>query len=385
MGADSPHAVAAKLEQMGCLPVSIMPVVKASGVSISLPTFARVGFTDLNMFTMQLYTLLRAGVPLLGSLSALKAQTANPYFKDVLTQVMGQVEAGANFSSALAQHPNVFSALFTNMIKSGEVSGKLPEILDRLATLGAHEEKIRQKIKAAVRYPVIVVFAICVAFVILILFVIPRFAQIYSQFKTELPLPTRLLIAIHYGISHYWWLGIIILAGAIFFLRQFIATPVGRKWWDSVKIHVPIFGPLLMNVIISRFCRITGTLMRSGVPILQILDLVEENMGNVVVSRAIMDIKKSVNEGKGMLEPMRQSGLFTVVVLQMVAVGEETGKLDELLLHVSEHYDAQVDLTVSNLVSLIEPILIFFLGGMALFMALGIFMPMWDMMKLFQQ
>lgn len=385
MGADSENAVADKLKEMGYVPVAIRQARKQSLLDKILDRLRGVRFSDLNIFTRQFFALQKAGLPLLSSLNALREEAHNTVLKEVIGQLIREVEAGSNLSSALERHPRVFNNLYVNLVRSGETTGKLAEALERLANLGEHEEMIRLRIKAAMRYPIIVVITIIIGFLVLTTLVMPRFARVYSQFNTVLPLPTRLLLGVNYAVRNFWWLLIIIFAVGIFLVRKFIATEKGRFLWDNLKLKLPIFGPLLLKLTMSRFSRVVGTLMRSGVPILQILELVSESVGNTVVSRTIDNIKVSVNEGKGMLEPMKISGMFPPVVIQMVSVGEETGKVDELLLHVSDYYDSQIDYTINNLVSLIEPILILVLGCAVLFMALGVFLPMWNLMSLFKR
>jgi MSHA biogenesis protein MshG len=224
-----------------------------------------------------------------------------------------------------------------------------------------------------------------IGFIVLTILVVPRYAKIYEQYATALPLPTQILLGINYAVTRLWWLLIILGIAARFLFKQYINTKIGRFTWDSLKLKVPVFGPLVLKLSISRFTRITGTLMRSGIPILKILDIASGSTGNEVVSKAITNIKNNVMEGKGIAEPMKISGLFPPIVTQMVSVGEETGKLDDLLIHVSNYYDEQVDYTINNLTSLIEPILIFVLGLAVLFMALGIFLPMWNLMSIFKR
>jgi MSHA biogenesis protein MshG len=270
------------------------------------------------------------------------------------------------------------------MVKAGEVSGSLDQSLDKLASLLEFEEKVHMRIKAATRYPLIVVCAIFIGFMILTTLIVPRFANIYSQFQTALPLPTRILLGLNVAITKYWWLSGLCIAVFIFAFKKLINTKAGRLHWDGFKLKVPIFGPLVFKLIMARFTRITGTLMKSGVGLLEILDLASSGVGNEVIARTIKAIKKSVSEGRGLSEPMRQSKMFPAAVIQMVSVGEQTGKLDELLIHVSGYYDAQAEYTINNLTSLIEPVLILILGCAVLFMALGIFLPMWNMMNLFR-
>jgi type II secretory pathway component PulF len=241
------------------------------------------------------------------------------------------------------------------------------------------------RIKSATRYTIIVITALSLGFTLLTTLVIPRFAKIFSQFKVQLPLPTRFLIGVHFVFTRYWWLIISLAIGLVFALSQINRTEKGRLFLDNLKIKVPLFGPLILKLILSRFTRITAILLSSGVPILQILGLASEGAGNVVVARVIDNTRVSVNQGRGMLAPMKESKMFPPVVIQMVSVGEETGKMSELLSHVADYYDEQIDYTINNMVSLIEPILIFVLGCGILVMALGIFLPMWNLMSLFKK
>ncbi len=385
LGAESEKAVVVKLEQMGYIPISILLSKTDQAFDVFWDIFQGVKSSELNMFTRLLFTLQRAGLPLLSSLNALREQTLNKRLKDTIEQIAMDIEGGSNLSSALARHPKVFDDLYVSMIRSGEASGKLSEILERLAILGEHDEKVRLRVKSAMKYPVIIVSGIIIGFLALVTLVVPRFQDLYSQFTTALPLPTQILLGINTMVTKFWWLMILSVAGAVFSFKKIIKNAKGMFWWDNVRLKIPIVGPLLLKLIMSRFCRIMGTLLRSGVPILQILDLVAGTVGNVVIVQVMDKVKKSVNEGSGMLEPMKASGMFPVVVTQMVAAGEETGKLDDLLLHVADYYDSEVAYTIDNFVSLIEPILIFVLGIGVLFMALGVFLPMWSLMDLFKK
>ncbi len=385
MGADSEQAVASKLEAMGHLPIDIRLLKEKTEGPSFFDRFKRVSFEDLNLFTRQLATLQRAGIPLLTSLGSLKEQAANYQLKKTIEVIIRDVEGGSSLSGALERHPVVFSALYVNMVRSGEMSGQLPEVLNRLATLGEHDEKIRRQISAAMRYPAIVVAAMIIGFMVLIVFVMPRFINIYGQYNTALPMPTQIMIGLSVITKEFWWLLLGLLAIAIFLFKSYKESTSGRKVTDEIKLKIPVFGPLMHKLLMSRFCRATGTLLKSGVPILQILELNKAGAGNVKLGETIDQVIQSVKEGKGMAEPMKQSGCFPVIVTQMVSVGEESGRLDELMIYASDYYDLLIDHTIKNLVSLIEPLLIFVLGIAVLFMALGIFMPMWNLMQLFKR
>ena len=384
MGGESKDLVAAKLKELGYLPFSIKELKGYSrGINI-FEKFNKVKLSEINMFTRQFATLQKAGVSILLSLETLAQETINKKFKKAIEEITREIETGSTLSSALSRHPKIFGLLYANMVKTGEASGKLSEALNRLADLGEYEEKINMQIKAATRYPILVVVAIVVGFLVLTTLVIPRFANIYSQFTVKLPLPTQILLWLNFAIKNYWWFITIILLGLIAAFIKIINTKKGRFWWDGILLRFPVLGPLMLKITMSRFSRITGSLLQSGVPLFQILDLVSAGIGNSVIAAVIENIKKSISEGKDLSEPMRVSGMFTPTVIQMVKIGEQSGKLDELLLHISSYYDSRIEYTINNLTSLIEPILIFILGLAVLAMALGIFLPMWNLMSLFR-
>jgi type II secretory pathway component PulF len=272
--------------------------------------------------------------------------------------------------------------MYVSMVRAGETGGILEEILNRLALLAEHDAETRARVKAAVRYPLIVVIAVVAAFVFLVSSVIPRFAGIFERFKTELPFPTRVLMGINYAFQHYWYLILLAIAtiagGTIWYLR----TPAGRWQWDRVKLKIPIFGALFQKVAISRFARIFSSLQKSGLTMLLILDITADTVGNVAIARAIESMRESIRQGKTLAAPMEESGFFPPLVVQMVAIGEETGDIDVMLAKVSDYYDMEVEYTLRNLSTMIEPILLLMVGGMVLFMALGIFLPMWNMISL---
>jgi len=380
---DDEKEVVHKITERGYTPISVKLAAKEKSKD-HLSFLKSIRPLEINIFTRQFSAMQKAGIPILLSLETLREQTINPKLRSVIEQVTRNVETGMSLSSALEKHPDVFKPLYISMIKTGEASGTMSKILDRLALLGEYDEKVRRGVKAAIRYPVMVVVAIVVAFVVLITFVIPKFLKLFNQFTVQLPLPTRILIWLNYVCQHYWWVILIVVAVLILSARKFISTKYGRWLWDGFCLNVPVFGQLFLKMIMSRFTRITGILMKHGVPLFDILALSSEGVGNVIVAKAIGDIKTSISAGRGISEPMKESKLFPPIVIQMVSIGEQTGKLDDLLLFVSDYYDDQIEYTVANLTSLIEPILIFSLGFFVLFMALGIFLPMWDIMNIFQ-
>jgi len=381
---ESRESVAGHFKQMGYMPILIDEV--KPGIINFNPFhrfFNRVSQEELIVFTRQLMTLQRAGVAILVSLGSITEQIVNPYFKRIVEEIANDIESGKSFSDGISRFPSVFSDIYINMIRSGEAAGMLDDVLDRLATLMEHEQEMKMRVQQAMRYPLLVIMAISIAFPILVMFVIPKFSALFARFNTELPLPTKILLGVHFVLSHYWFfiiLAIIILA---FGFKRFIDTKSGRYMWDSVKLKIPVFGQIFLKVSLSRFSRMAALLTASGIPIINTLEIIRDSLGNVVIADSVDSIIHGISEGKGIAEPMKLSGFFPGIVVQMVKIGEETGKLNELLLKVSDYYDSQVDYAVKNLTVLIEPVLIFSLGMMVLTMALAIFMPMWNLLTIF--
>jgi type II secretory pathway component PulF len=337
------------------------------------------------MFSHQLGTLIGAGVPLLTALTVLSRQTDNKELKRIIEDVRACIEGGSSLHEALSRHPKAFSDLYTNMIRAGEAAGVLEEVLRRLADLGEHEAETKARFQQATRYPKIVITTLGVAFTVVVTFVIPRFATLFSRFGTELPLPTRLALGMGDVIHQSWH----VMAGAacalVVCFYWYISTAKGRLKWDAFKVKVPVLGPIILRIIMSRFTHIFGTLYRSGLPLMRTLEIISTAIGNAFISQAVDRLRDSVREGKGLSEPLKESGVFTPMVVQMVAVGEESGKMDEVLIKVSEFYDREVEYGLKSMSAMIEPILIFFLGGVVLFLALAVFLPMWDLPQVFKR
>jgi type II secretory pathway component PulF len=386
MEARGKETVADQLSGQGFLPVLIEEQEQSllSGIDLNA-LFNKVTSQDLIVFSRQLATLVNAGIPFLSSLGTIEKQSENPRLKAAIADIRRSVEGGVSFSDALARHPGIFSKMYVSMIRAGETAGILDDILVRLAMLAEHDANTRSRVKTATRYPMIVVIAVGAAFAFLVSFVIPKFAAIFGRFKTELPMPTRVLIGINYAIQHYWYLIILGILLAVWLVTWYVNTSMGRWQWDRVKLRLPVFGMLFQKVALSRFARVFAAMQKSGISMMLTLDIAGETVGNVVIARAVQTMSDSLRDGKGLTAPMESSGLFPPLVVQMVAVGEETGKLDTMLSKVSDYYDTDVEYTLRNLSTLIEPVLLLFVGGMVLFLALGIFLPMWDLMSLFKK
>ena len=378
--ASSTASVAEKLDSWGYVPLKIKETKEGS--SKLFGSKEKVKVDDVVLFTRQLHTLLKAGVPLLASLEALMDQGTNVTFRDIVQDIYLTIEGGNSFSEALSKHPAVFPKLYVSSIKAGELSGQLDDVLGRMAEVLEHEKNTRDKLKSAMRYPIIVVIALVIAFVVLIVLVVPRFAAMFTQLGAQLPLPTRMLIATSKFLQHD--LHFISLGLFLFYygFKRYIKTSKGRLWWDTQILKLPIFGDLLMKNALSRFSKMFETLNRSGLPILQTLDIVAETVGNEKIGEEVRKISEGVQRGEGIARPMKRSKIFPTLVVRMVAIGEQSGSMEEMLSTISNHYDLEVDYAIKNMTSMIEPMLTVVLGAFILFLALSIFLPMWNVMSL---
>jgi len=379
--AASADALAGELQNSGIVPVEIRettPPADATGLWARLRE-RKPGLTDLIQFARQLHTLLRAGVPIIRALQGLADNIDNPAFARLLREVVVDLESGHDLAAALSRHPEVFNDLFVSLVRVGEQTGRLDDALLRLSFYLEREKDTRDRIKSALRYPLFVITAIVVAMIIINLFVIPTFARIFEKFHAELPWQTQLLLTIsNFMIAWKWWLlgG---TAAAILALRHSIKTPRGRLLWDRFKLRLPIIGRILHESLMSRFASAFAMTLRSGVPLLQGITVVSRAVDNTWVERHILQMRGGIERGESLTRTAANTGMFTPLVLQMIAVGEETGAVDEMLENVAEFYDREVDYQLKNLSSAIEPILIIIIGVMVLILALGVFLPMWDL------
>jgi len=346
--------------------------------------FALVSLDDLIIFCRQMYALMRSGVPILRAINGMADSTTSVYLKAALIDVSSQLEGGYALSTALNQHPKIFPPLFVSLIHVGENTGKLDDAFAKLASYFDREQETRKRIKTALRYPSFVLAAIIVAIVVLNIFVVPTFADMFTKLGADLPLVTRILI----GSSNFFlmhWLHMLIGCIFLFFgLRHYLKTEKGEYWWDKRKIRLPVVGSIIERSILSRFSHSFAIVLRAGVPMTSGLNLVADAVDNSYMKDKIITMRKSIESGESLLRSSVASELFTSLVLQMVAVGEETGRVDELLEEVGEYYEREVDYELGNLTAKIEPIMISIVAGMVLILALGIFTPMWDMMSAFQ-
>jgi len=375
-----------RLFQLGYFPIKIEEEGEMVPLNLSdlWQRFQQVKFEDIIFFSQQLSTLYKAGVPLLTGLISLAEQSENKKMKSMLKAISQQIEKGSTLFEAMTKYPEVFTPVYVNMIRAGETSGMLGQTLDRFVTLADREMRTRQRVKEATRYPKIVLLSLTIAFGVLIAFVIPRFAEVFSRFNTPLPLPTRVMIGINNVFHTYWYIVLVALLGIPFLIRHYIRTPQGKYLWDRFKIRIPVFGPLFLKIALSRFAYIFVMLNRSGIPILQTLSITSSTIDNVILSQSIEEIGKKVREGSSLTDAMSESGRFTPLVIQMLSVGESSGTLDEMLMRVTEYYDIEVENSIKKLSTYVEPTLTLFLGVVVLFLALAVFLPWWNLASLFR-
>jgi type II secretory pathway component PulF len=374
-----------RIHGMGLTPVRLEPQGQSRIKTDRIPFLQKkVSQRDLILFTRQLETMLDSGLPILSSLEILHSQATHPRLKPAIDRVRSDVEQGSTLTEALRRHPECFPSIYVNLVFAGEEGGLLAQMLDRVATLLEYEAETEQRVRSATFYPLLIVSELVIAFLVLIKFVLPRFASLFRKFDSELPLPTRILI----GLSDFFerqWLPFLFFAGcAIAAGILWSRTPRGRTAIDRFIITVPIFGPIFLMTIMSRFSRVLAALLASGIPIVQALDIVRGVVGNKVVEVEIDNMRDGVVSGMGLAEPLKGSKVIPPLVVKMLAVGEETGAVDKMLLRVSRYYDQDVDYAVKNLSTAIEPVLLIILGAAVLFTALAVFLPLWNLMNVFR-
>ncbi len=339
----------------------------------------KVTSRDLVLFSRQLSTLVSAGVPIVQSLGILETQAENPAFKEVLGAVKGDIEAGLSISDALKKHPDAFPDLYTAMVRAGELGGILDTILERLTVYMESSEALKAKVKSAMMYPAIVLSICGLVTVFLLVFVIPTFKHIFESFGAELPMPTQMLINISDAMRTHWYILILIPVVAWKGFQWFYKSPRGHHFVDAKILSAPIFGVILKKVAVARFTRTLGTLIKSGVPIMQALETVAATAGNVVIAEAVLATRESIREGGHLSDPLRKSGIFPNMVTSMISVGEETGALDIMLSKIADFYDQEVDTAVKGLTSLIEPIVMVIMGIVIGTIVIAMFLPMFEL------
>jgi MSHA biogenesis protein MshG len=382
--ADS-SAVADQLFSTGVTPIEInvtKAVVKTNEDGLwERLTEKKVTSMDVQLFSRQMYTLLKSGVPIMRGLAGLQESAISKSFGRVIKDLRESLDSGRELSASMRRHPDVFSAFYLSMVRVGEMTGRLEEVFLRLFEHLEFDRDMRERVKTALRYPTFVVIAMVAAMVVINIFVIPAFAKVFESFNTQLPLMTRILLATSNFTQNYWALLLGVAVAAFFGFRAWIKTVKGRYEWDRIKLRLPIAGKIIHKATMARFARSFSLSARSGVPIVQALTVVSQTVDNAFLTSRIEQMRDGVERGESILRTAVTAAVFTPVVLQMIAVGEESGSLDDLMDEIAQMYEREVDYELKTLSAQIEPILITFLGAMVLVLALGIFLPIWDLGK----
>jgi type II secretory pathway component PulF len=378
---DNRRAAYLQIDALGLFPIAVSETREQSfSLENFLASLRPVRYDDIIFFTRQLQTVIRAGIPMLTGLRALEEQTSNVKLRAAIREMAQEIDKGASLSDALIKQKRLFPDLYTSMVKAGEVGGSLEEVLERLATLLEFQLKTKETLKSAIRYPIFVVTTLAIAFLILINFVVPRFAVLFRGAKTELPLPTQMLLIIndifqHYGI--YLVVFIVLVFGAFFLYKR---TDAGTLAIDRLKLRAPLIGPIILKICMSRFANMFENLIKVGIPVVKALEVVSRTVGNEYIAQKILEISGKIEKGLGISRPLKEAEIFPPLVIHLISTGEQTGSLEDMLKEVSTHYDREITYSINRLSTWIEPLLTAGLSLMVLFLALAIFLPWWNMM-----
>ena len=354
-----------KLHNLSLIPIRVQLPKEVQTVSFNLSlnsVFGRINSRDVLIFTQELNTLVNAGLSLDRSLEIMVELTENKKFKEIIRNILEEVEGGSSLAEAFSKHPKIFSRLYTNMVRAGEAGGVVDLILKRLSEYLESARETRDFIVSALIYPIILTLVGAVMVVIMLVWVIPKFAIIFEDLGQTLPLPTRVLLAISHGIISYWWLFLALFIAGVVGFKRTTTTEEGKMRWDKIKFRIGLIRRFIKKIEVARFSRTLGTLIKSGVPILEALNIVKETMGNMVFAHAIEDVRKKMKEGENISQPLRESGVFPSLSIHMITVGEETGKLNDMLINVADTYEKDVKNTIKRMISLLEPLLILIMG-----------------------
>jgi MSHA biogenesis protein MshG len=377
-------AVASQLFNIGITPIDIKQQKEKSDSDISMANYLNrktPSLDDLILFSRQMYTLMKAGVPMIRAFTGLIQSSRNYKITESLKDIVGNLESGRDLSSSLARHPAIFSPLYISMVKVGEETGRLEESFFRISEYLAREKDTRERIKAALRYPTFVVVAIAIAIAVINIFVIPAFADMFSKAGVELPWQTRFLMWTSTFFVQWWPILLAGIFSAIIGSRLYVKTENGRYQWDQYKLKLPVVGDIVYRATLSRFARSFSMGLKSGVPLIQAMTVVSRSVDNEFICDKILGMRNGIERGESLTRTASLTKMFPSLVLQMLSVGEETGQVDDMMVEVAEFYDREVDYDIKNLSASIEPILIVAIGIMVLILALGVFLPMWDMAK----
>jgi type IV pilus assembly protein PilC len=380
--AQSEQLVVSRLREMGYVPLSVSRKGR-SPLTMEIQFGQKSNLKDLVVFSRQLATMIDSGLSILRALAILAEQTESKSLAKVIGEMKLDIEQGLSFSQAVARQPKIFPPIYLAMVRAGEVGGVLDEVMNRLASTLEKQMELRAKIKSAMTYPIVVAGIVVLIVTGMLLFVVPMFEGMYHDLGGQLPLPTRILISASNLLLHIWWLVAIVIVGLVVLFRRWLATTGGRLRWDRFKLHVPIFGPLMRKTALARFARTLAALVRSGVPIMESLDIVGDTAGNAVIALALSETRERVRLGESISVALSAADhVFPPMVIQMISVGEETGAIDQLLEKIADFYDGEVQATVDSLTSLIEPALMVFMGISVGGMVIALYLPMFQLINL---
>jgi type IV pilus assembly protein PilC len=376
MEAQDAAAVEARLRQMGIEPVKVRK--KPKEFHLALPGLGGVTTKDILVFTRQFSVMIDAGLPLVQALEIIGTQADNPAFRKTLLAVKSRVEAGATFADSLAEHPKVFDELFVQLVRAGEIGGILDTILQRLGAYIEKNEKLKRRVKGAMVYPAIVLTVAVGVVGILLAFVVPTFEKMFKDFGGALPGPTQFLVDLSNGLRTNWYLFVGVPLAAFVAFKMAIRKGKGQEAWHAFILKVPLFGPLIRKVAVARFTRTFGTMLSSGVPILDALEIVAKSAGNRTIQKAILYVRAKISEGKNIAGPLADTQVFPPMVVQMIGVGEATGAMDAMLSKIADFYDDEVDVAVAAMTSMLEPLMMVFLGGTVGFFMIAMYLPIFN-------
>jgi general secretion pathway protein F len=373
-----------RIQEMGYFPIKVNKAVGRESIIARLlsSTQGRITEKDIMSFTYQVGVLLDAGFPLERSLSILSDLTEKKKLKDLLKELLSQIRSGKSFSDALSKYPSVFPIFYVNMIKAGEAGGFIEDSITRMATYLENAHGLKSDVRSALIYPAFLCLVGTAAVIMLLTFVVPQFTEIFTDMGETLPLPTVMLLAVSDALIQYWWIFLLLVVGAVVLVRRYIRTEIGRKKWDDLKFRIPVFGNLFKETAVSRFARTLGTLLASGVPLLNAFQIVKGTIGSDKISEVITEVKESARKGRGISEPLRNSDIFPPIAVHMVTVGEETGRLDEMLIKIADRFDIEVRTTVKRMLALMEPALILIMGLVIGFIVISMLLAIFSVNEL---
>jgi general secretion pathway protein F len=380
-------AVRLKLREEGVYPVEISPAAEkkddaGTGV-LNINLWQRVGAKEVSIFTRQLSTLLGAGIPLVPSLSVLVTQTKNPLLKKTLAQIREQVNEGKSLTASMMSFPRIFPSFYINMVKAGEASGTINLVLEKLADFSENQQALNSKVRASLTYPIAMFVIGCIIVFILMTFVMPKITGIFAEMHQTLPLTTLILIAVSNFLKSFWWLILLVIVFVTIAARYLMTTTAaGKRIWDNVKLKSPLFGSINRKIAIARFSRTLATLLQSGVPLLSALDIVRNVVNNDLIGEAVVKTSKAVEEGQGLSGPLAQSGIFPPMVIEMIAVGEQTGTLEPMLNRIANAYETEAQTDIMVMTSLLEPVMIIIMALLVVFIVASILLPIFEMNRL---